>query len=154
MIMRKNKNLKFFLTIFILLTFILGVSLILDKKTEPSRMIKMDSLDDISMVIKEGTLTKTGMSIIITDMTESRNTYGGSCEYRIDKKANNKWKELKKINNLPSYLQTFYVDENNKLEMDIDWNETYGKLDEGYYRLVKNTKIENKSYEFTVEFEI
>lgn len=70
------------------------------------------------------------------------------------KKSNNKWKELKKINNLPSYLQTFYVDENNKLEMDIDWNKIYGELDDGHYRLVKNTEIENKSYEFTVEFEI
>ena len=61
---------------------------------------------------------------------------------------------MKKIKNFPSYLQSSYVDENNKLEIDIDWSKTYGELEKGEYRLVKSTEIENKLYEFSVEFEI
>ena len=41
-------------------------------------------------------------------------------------------------------MQAFIVDENNKLEFDIDWSITYGELETGEYRLVKNTDIENK----------
>ena len=34
--------------------------------------------------------------------------------------------------------------ENHKLEMDINWETLYGKLEQGKYRLVKEVAINNK----------
>ena len=49
----------------------------------------------ISMSIKENTLTKTGATIIISDISEPKNTYGEW--FRIDKKANEFWIELQPV---------------------------------------------------------
>lgn len=53
---------------------------------------KLNEEEDISMIIKEGTLSRTGATVIITDVSGKDNVYGQ--EYRIDKKENGKWKEL------------------------------------------------------------
>lgn len=151
---QKNKNFKIIFTILIFIILIFGMSCFIEKAIESSSKLVMDSIDGINMIIKEGTLTKTGVTIIIIDTTDNKNIYGGSCDYRIDRKTNNNWEELKRNENLPSYLQSFYVDKNNKLEIEIDWSNAYGELKTGEYRLVKNTEIKNKLYEFTVEFEI
>lgn len=45
--------------------------------------------ENISMIIKEGTLTRTGATIIITDLNETKNTYGEF--YRLLKEVNNKY---------------------------------------------------------------
>ena len=49
--------------------------------------------DNITMSIEDGTLTKTSATIIITDLSNNINVY--SEWFRIEKKENNKWKELK-----------------------------------------------------------
>jgi len=151
---QKSKNFKKIFIISIFMVLVIGISATIEKMVESSNKYEMNSIYGISMVIKENTLTKTGMSVVIIDTTNYKNVYGGSCDYRIDRRLNNKWEEVKKIKNFPSYLQSSYVDENNKLEIDIDWSKTYGELEKGEYRLVKSTEIENKLYEFSVEFEI
>lgn len=107
-----------------------------------------DNNSKISMVIKEGTLTKTRATIIITDLSNKNNLYGS--EFRIDKKVNGKWKELKTKEDTYFNLIGYLVDENNKIEMEQNWEERYGKLSSGKYRIVKSA---NDKY-LTAEFEI
>ena len=40
----------------------------------------------------------------------------------------------------------YLVDDNNELEMDIDWSKTYGNLTSGKYRIVK--KIYDGEYKY------
>lgn len=105
-------------------------------------------LKDITIEIKEDSLTSTGATIIITDLSKNNNSYGDW--YRIDKKINDKWKELKSEQswfNLPGY----YVDENNKLELKVDWEAMYGRLDNGEYRLVKEVNNKYIACEFIIK---
>lgn len=110
----------------------------------------------VSMVIKDGTLTRTGATIIITDISGKGNVYGS--EYRIDKLENGEWKEAKIIfeGNYGWNLIGYLVDENNKLEMDVNWEMLYGKLEDGEYRIVKDTSmpLENERHYFSAEFKI
>lgn len=117
--------------------------------------IKIDDLDGISMTIKDGTLTRKGATIIITDTSNRKNVYGES--YRIDKEENNKWTELDTIiDNYAFNSIGYYVDKNNKLELDINWEWLYGKLENGKYRIVKDTQEagEGTNHYITVEFVI
>lgn len=75
---------------------------------------RMNQVAGVSIKIKEGTLTNTGATIIITDTTDKNYSYGEP--YRIDKKENGKWKEAPKVIedaffNMPAYLP----DENNQI---------------------------------------
>ena len=111
--------------------------------------IEENNLENISIAIKEGTLTKTGAVIIITDLNEITNTYNEF--FRIDKKEQNKWIELTPIINNYGFNEIgYFVDKNNKLELEHNWKWLYGSLDKGKYRLVKEV---NNKY-FFVEFKI
>ncbi len=88
----------------------------IDNQEEANR-----TLEKVSMKIKEGTLTKTGATIVITDKNESPYTYG--TWYRIDKKVEGKWKACKPI--LADYGFTeiaMLVRKDGTLEIKEDWS--------------------------------
>ena len=107
----------------------------------------------VSMSIKENTLTKTGATIIISDISESKNTYGEW--FRIDKKTNGFWDELKSIDENYGFNDIgLTVEKDDKLEINTDWSKIYGELEKGEYRLVKELYDCEHIYlavEFTIE---
>lgn len=112
---------------------------------------KNTTLDKVSMVIKEGTLTKTSATIIITDTNENAYSYGRS--FIIEKKENNNWKELDTI----GYDYAFTTEVlspgvDGKLELKTDWLDMYGELEKGEYRIVKD--IATTESVISVEFNI
>lgn len=113
----------------------------------PNYAEPIDLAEDITMEIKEGTLTKTGATIVITDLSGKNNTFNK--EFRIDQKRGGKWYTLKdksknEVDVMPGQ------EEDKKLEQELNWEKNYGTLSDGYYRIVK--KINNK--DIVVEFEI
>ena len=112
---------------------------------------EINGIDGVSMEIKEGTLTKDGATIIITDNSGKNYTYGD--EYRIDKYENNKWKEATIVvkGNYGFNSIGYHIDKNNKLELDINWKWLYGSLDKGKYRIVKSVALSKDKY-FSCEF--
>lgn len=115
----------------------------------PNYAEPIDLAEDITMEIKEGTLTKTGATIVITDLSGKNNTF--SKEFRIDQKRGGKWYTLKdKSKNKVNVVAGQQEEENKKLEQQLNWEKNYGTLSDGYYRIVK--KINNK--DIVVEFKI
>lgn len=105
--------------------------------------------ENITMEIKEGTLTKTGATIVITDLSGKNNTFNK--EFRIDQKRGGKWYTLKdKSKNKVDVVAGQKGEENKKLEQELNWEKNYGTLSDGKYRIVK--EINNK--DIVVEFEI
>lgn len=126
-------------------------------KNESYKDIEEKKLQDInlkvSLSLKKDTLTKTSATIIISDISEQENTYGEW--FRIDKKTNEFWEELKPIDDNYAFKDVAYkIGENNKLEMNIDWSKLYGELESGEYRLIKDLYNDGHIYlsvEFTIE---
>lgn len=108
----------------------------------------IDLAEDITMEIKEGTLTKTGATIVITDLSGMNNTF--SKEFRIDQKRGGKWYTLKDKSKNEVDVVAGQQEKDKKLEQELNWEKNYGTLSDGYYRIVK--KINNK--DIVVEFEI
>ena len=121
------------------------------KDTEEKKL--QDIYLKVSLSLKKDTLTKTGATIIISDISEQENTYGEW--FRIDKKTNGFWEELKPIDDNYAFKDIAYkIGENNKLEMNIDWSKLYGELESGEYRLIKDLYNDGHIYlsvEFTIE---
>ena len=107
------------------------------------------------MSIKDGTLTKTGATVVITDISSRNNIYGEP--YRIDKFVDGEWKTLDTIIDDYAWISIGYtVGEDNKLELDINWEWLYGELELGKYRIVKDTSEsgEGTTHYITAEFVI
>ena len=116
---------------------------------------ELNEAKHVRMDIVDGTLTRTGATIRITDYTKGKYTYGEP--YRIDKYENNKWVKLD-CNDCTFNLPAYYPYINGHLEFKLDWKHMYGSLKKGKYRIVKEAlegEIDNiKTYYFSVEFTI
>lgn len=132
-----------------ILIVVIGI-IVIGVWTSQANEQKMNQVAGVSIKIKEGTLTNTGATIIITDTTDKNYSYGEP--FRIDKKENGKWKEAPKVIddaffNMPAYQP----DENNEIVREINWEWIYGKLTPGTYRFVTNASDENISVTFVIK---
>lgn len=106
----------------------------------------------VNLKIKENTLTNTGATIIITDTNELPYSYGEA--YKIQKLENNEWKDIKTKNGYAFNDLAYNTDENGKLEMKLNWNDMYGSLKSGEYKLIKEIGDYDNPEIISVEFEI
>ena len=108
--------------------------------------------EKVNLKIKEDTLTNTGATVIITDTNELPYSYGEA--YKIQKLENNEWKDIKARDGYAFNDLAYNTDENGKLEMKINWNDLYGSLKSGEYKLSKEIGDYNNPEIISVEFEI
>ena len=102
-----------------------------------------------NVFIKIFNVTNTGATIIIKD--ENKNPYNYGSWYKLEKLDNDEWKEMDTIKD--NYLFTdvaYLVDENKEIKFVMAWEDIYGKLTSGTYRLVKDVNNRHISVEFVI----
>lgn len=110
---------------------------------KPREIKNINLAENITMKIKEGSLTNTGATVIITDLSGDENVDLINRKFKIDYKKDDKWYRLEsKIKNEVTVMTTDNVMENgdNTYTQEINWERYYGKLDKGHYRIVKEVK--------------
>lgn len=110
---------------------------------KPKEIKNLNLAENITMKIKEGSLTNTGATVIITDLSGDENVDLINGKFKIDYKKNDKWYRLEsKIKNEVTVMTTDNAMENgdNTYTQEINWEKYYGKLDKGHYRIVKEVK--------------
>lgn len=141
-----RKKVWMIFTIVIVVIAITAISIWLSQSNKQ----KTNQVDGVSIEIREGTLTNTGATIIITDTTNKDYSYGEP--YRIDKKENGKWREAPRVIedaffNEPAYLP----DENNEIVREVNWKWIYGELAPGTYRFVTAVSDKEISVNFVIK---
>ena len=107
---------------------------------------------DVVMSIKEGTLTNMGATIILTNNSDKNFQYG--MPYEIEIKKEGEWYKIDaELNfNLPA----FALKAHETTELELNWEDAYGALATGTYRIIKNIGYkeegEYKSFPVSVEF--
>lgn len=121
---------------------------------KPREVKDLNLAENIAMKIKDGSLTNTGATVIITDLSGNENLDLISKEFKIDYKKNNKWYKLEsKIKNevIVSTSDNAMENGDNTYTQEINWERYYGKLDKGHYRIVKEVKT---NLYIAVEFDL
>lgn len=138
------KNKVITTTIILVVALLLGLMIFLPKEE------KLNEVENVSIEIKEGTLTATSATIIIKDSSKEKKTFGEA--YRIDRKVNNTWKELDTIVDEYAFnLIGYQVNKNKEFELKVEWENLYGELPAGQYRLVKEVEGKYFSVEFIIK---
>lgn len=107
------------------------------------------------MTIKEGTLTNKSATLVLTNNSDKNFQYGNPYEIEINKDG-----EWHKINvELYFTLPIFELSAKESKEIELDWENSYGKLAKGTYRIIKEIdyEYEEEKYEnfnVAVEFNI
>lgn len=147
---------KRFLIVVICIILFVIIVLLFDKNNNylnEGKYAKENLAENVTMEIMDDTLTNTGTKVIITDLSNNYNTYGK--DYSIERYENNKWVELKKLeNNVVTTMEGYEVNEDNILIMEINWEKIYGTLT-SRYRLIKTVRnsFSDKKY-ILVEFNL
>jgi hypothetical protein len=121
-----------------------------------------DPLDGISLEVKENTVSKTGFTLIMRNVSPNDYVYSGV--YEIEQKVNDRWEPVPVIPYPFGWVSTSNVLNGNSVtELEIDWEWLYGELSLGSYRITKtfalslspdNYDITGENYPLTVEFTI
>ena len=116
--------------------------------------IHIDDLPGVTMEIEEGTLSPSGATVLITDASFRDNVYGNS--FFIEKKVGEDWIKLEPKKEMIFTDIGYSLEEDHTIEFEISWEDLYGQLPSGTYRIVKDTSYEGEgiTHYFTVEFEI
>ena len=73
--------------------------------------------------------------------------------YEIEKEVDSEWERLEAINDLVFNDLGYKVDENNTVSFTMDWQDYYGTLEPGGYRLIKRIDNNYLYTYFTIEDE-
>lgn len=151
--MKKN-----FLTILLCGVLVLGMTGCGKQKNEFDIGNKSDikiSQNDVIMTIKEGTLTNKSATLVLTNNSGKNFQYGNPYEIEINKDG-----EWHKINvELYFTLPIFELSAKESKEIELDWENSYGKLAKGTYRIIKEIDYEYEegkyeTFNVAVEFNI
>lgn len=113
------------------------------------------SQNDVIMTIKEGTLTNKSTTLVLINYSDKNFQYGSP--YEIEIKKDGEWHKI----NVELYfnMPVFQLSAKESKEIELDWENGYGKLTEGTYRIIKEIdyEYEKEKYEtfnVAVEFNI
>jgi hypothetical protein len=100
--------------------------------------------NDVTLSIKEGTLTKTGATLILKNDSNVDVQYGNP--YEIEIKQDGSWH---KINvQLDFTLPSYGLKSGESKQIELDWENGYGKLSTGEYRIIKDIDVEQEDETF------
>ena len=113
------------------------------------------SQNDVIMTIKEGTLTNKSVTLILTNNSDRKIQYGSP--YEIEIKKNGEWYKINAKLNFT--LPLFILESKKKNEFKLNFEEGYGKLPSGTYRVIKKIDKEKEdglfdSFYVSTEFTI
>ena len=113
------------------------------------------SQNDVIMTIKEGTLTNKSATLVLTNNSDKNFQYG--TPYEIEIKKDGEWHKINVELNFTMPAFQLSARENNEIE--INWENGYGKLEKGTYRIIKGIDYEYeegkyKPFNIAVEFTI
>lgn len=107
-------------------------------------------IEGLTFLIKNGTLTKTSATIEIKNNSNFNYTFGE--DYTIEKKKFGRWKKNKTVEKDVWWNSVENVISNNEqYEKNINWQNIYGTLEKGNYRLVKEINGTRVAVEFSIE---
>ena len=149
---------KTILTILLCGVMVLGMTGCGKQKNEFDIGNKSDikiSQNDVIMTIKEGTLTNKSATLVLTNNSDKNFQYGDP--YEIEIKKDEEWHKI----NIELYfdMPAFQLSAKESKEIELDWENGYGKLANGTYRIIKEIdyEYEEEKYEtfnVAVEFNI
>ena len=98
------------------------------------------SQNDVIMTIKDGTLTNKSVTLVLINNSDKKIQYGSP--YEIEIKKNDEWHKINVELNFT--LQLFILESKKKNEFELNFEDEYGKLPSGIYRVIKKIDKEKE----------
>ena len=104
------------------------------------------------MEVKEASVTESGLTCIINNDTEKDYSFGR--DYMLQKKEENKWQDVLPKKEAAMTLELLWVPSGTSESLAINWEEAYGQLENGHYRVIKPVSNTESRVLLSAEFMI
>lgn len=105
------------------------------------------TLDKVIVSIKNGTLSKSGLTLVIKDLNMTEPVFTEN--YKLLYQAGNIWAVYPPINPNYTFSDELIFGDDNIFEQKIEWRDIYGELPAGTYKLEKTEKINGENLIFS-----
>lgn len=112
---------------------------------------EVNTLEGLSIRIDEASVTSTGLSYEIDNQSEENLSYGQ--DYSVQKQKDGKWYVLEG-NPIAITMELLWLSAGESASHEVNWEDGFGKLAKGHYRLIKNMGTEEAGYYVAGEFTI
>ena len=106
-------------------------------KTDSMSIIVPNMLENASLTIVDGTLTKAYASAVVKNGSTLELDSGNENDFFIDVQLNGVWYSLKEPEDLANTAEALIFEPGSEHGLDFSWQSRYGALPAGHYRLVK-----------------
>jgi hypothetical protein len=103
-------------------------------KLEPTQIGTVNGLESISMTIKEGTVSSTGLSVIIKNHSDREFVYVPI--FNMEVQIDDMWYQVPVLYDVTYDLALSWLSPGDEKELKFDWEYEHGKLGRGKYRVV------------------
>ena len=106
----------------------------------------------VRLKINNESITNTGAKMQLINYTGENYEYGS--EFSIEYQKNGTWYSIIPKEDMNFNMMAYLLEDNTTKELDINWENFYGKLPNGKYRIIKNfSKEKNRSEDVYVSAE-
>jgi hypothetical protein len=121
---------------------------------EPTKYDTVNKLEGVTMAIKDGTVSPTGLTVVFDSKLDNECIYG---EYfLLEREVNGEWYGVPVAieGNYAFKMIGYRLPPGGSSEWSVDWEWLYGILETGKYRIVKDIFRDNDKYYMAAEFSI
>lgn len=111
---------------------------------------EVNVLEDVSLTVDVEQVTSVGITYTINNQSEKDLSYGR--DYSLQKEKDGKWYQLEPKSAVAVTLELLWIPAGNAATEELGWEDSYGKLPTGKYRIVKSVSDNENGYYLTGEF--
>lgn len=116
---------------------------------KPTLYENINNVEGITMQVKKGTESSTGLTVIIENHSDKDTIYGK--DFLLEKKIKDTWYQVPvELKGNFGFNDIGYdLTPSESSEWTVEWEWLYGKLDPGEYRIVKDISLLRKTGDYT-----
>lgn len=105
---------------------------------KPTAYKTVNNFNGVTMTIKKGSTSSTGLTVVFKNNSSSRCIYGA--DFGLEKDINHKWYQVPVVveGNYAFNSIGYDLSSGKESELAVDWKWLYGSLGKGEYRIVKS----------------
>ncbi len=113
---------------------------------------EVNALNGAKIQVSEEKTTPVGIAFEIHNQSDKDLNYGQ--DYSIQKEKDGRWYVVEPSNPVAVTMELLWVPSGSEETMEVNWEDSYGKLPKGHYRIIKSFADEQKGYYLAGEFTI
>lgn len=139
-----------------LLMVVLGLNLLLlagcGQKLGEEFTEEVNTLEGVTLTVDEESASVSGITYTISNQSDKDVSFGQ--DYILQMEKDGKWYQVEPKGGIAITMELLWVPAGTTDTHEIIWNDSYGKLSSGHYRVVKNVSDNEAGYYLAGEFQL